>query len=363
MKFTHGLIAILSPALLVSAAQNAQAPASPNSRTSLIRVSREQREAMRKLDRRVLLNVEVTDPSGKPVSGLTEQDFTILDQNSPQSISSFQMVAGNSASGRAHIVLVIDSLNNSFSDVARQQRMADAYLRQNSGHLNYPVSLALLSDKGLHKIDVSADGNLLADQLREQSLRPGRFSFNGGPSGGNQRFLLSVKALTTLAEEERDTSGRAILVWMGQGWPWYSDPGYEAATFQHKKSYFNTLVELSTALRLAQVTIDSVSPAGPNHSTDVAPPKSLHGIRIPAEADAQELSLAALVRLTGGRSLNGESDLVAEIAQCVQEADTYYRIAFDPGPANVPNELRSLNVKLDKAALTPRTFTLYYAQP
>jgi VWFA-related protein len=326
-------------------------------------MSREDRESLLRLDHRVLINVVVTDSSGNPVNGLKEEDFTLLDQDRPQAINSFQMVDGKSATGRAHIVLLIDSVNNSFSDVARQRRTVDAYLRQNGGRLSFPVSLALLSDKGLQKIDSSLDGNLLAAQLHQRFSRPGRFSFNGGPSGGNQRFLLSIAALRTIAAEEREVTGRVILVWMGQGWPSLTDPGYEAATPEDKKSYFDALVQLSTTLRIAQVTIDNVSSADPSRPGDGTEQHNLLGIRRPEEAEARDLSLSTMVQLTGGRILNQERDLVVGIGQCALEANTYYRMSFDPETAKRPNELRHLEVKMDRPALLPRTYTLYYAQP
>jgi hypothetical protein len=38
---------------------------------------------------RIFLDVVVTPKSGTPVSGLLEQDFTILDNSAPQTITSF----------------------------------------------------------------------------------------------------------------------------------------------------------------------------------------------------------------------------------------------------------------------------------
>lgn len=367
MRILSCLAALISSASLTVAAQGVQVNSGPqHSRPlsqGLIRMSREDRESLLRLDHRVLINVVVTDQSGKPVNGLKEEDFTLLDQDRPQAIRGFQMVDGKSAMGRAHIVLLIDSVNNSFSDVARQRRTVDAYLRQNGGRLSFPVSLAILSDKGLQKVGPSLDGNHLATALHEQFPRPGRFSFNGGPSGGNQRFLLSIQALRTLAADERDEPGRAVLVWMGQGWPTLTDPGYEAATLDDKKSYFDALVQLSTTLRIAQVTIDNISSLDPARIDERVESAISHGIRRPEEAEAQDLSLATMVELTGGRVLSQANDFVGEIGRCVSEADTYYRMSFDPEAAKGPNELRSLSVKLDKPALVPRTYTLYYAQP
>src|ERR1035441_10078580 len=47
--------------------------------------------------RQMTLDVVVTDKSGKPVSGLAQKDFTLLDNKQPQKIVSFQAVAGAAA--------------------------------------------------------------------------------------------------------------------------------------------------------------------------------------------------------------------------------------------------------------------------
>ena len=41
--------------------------------------------------RRVVVDVVVTGPDGKPVSGLSEQDFTVLEDRKPQSVRAFEV--------------------------------------------------------------------------------------------------------------------------------------------------------------------------------------------------------------------------------------------------------------------------------
>ena len=50
--------------------------------------------------RHVILNVVVTDASGKPVSGLQEKEFTLFDNHQRQQIVSFQGVEGRTAKQR-----------------------------------------------------------------------------------------------------------------------------------------------------------------------------------------------------------------------------------------------------------------------
>ena len=105
MRILNCLAALISSVSLIVAAQGVEVSSGPQQ--GLIRMSREDRESLLRLDHRVLINVVVTDSSGNPVNGLKEEDFTLLDQDRPQAINSFQMVDGKSATGRAHIVLLI----------------------------------------------------------------------------------------------------------------------------------------------------------------------------------------------------------------------------------------------------------------
>jgi hypothetical protein len=58
---------------------------------------------------RIYLDVVVSPNSGPPVSGLQQQDFTVLDNNVPQTITSFEALDGPQAP--TEVVLVIDAVN------------------------------------------------------------------------------------------------------------------------------------------------------------------------------------------------------------------------------------------------------------
>ncbi len=96
-------------------------------------------------DHHVTLDVVVTDKSGKPVSGLPQSDFTVIDNKQPDKILSFQAMAAQTADPPMEIILMVDKVNttvDNFSDV-RQQLMK--YLGQN-GQLPLPTSITFFSD-------------------------------------------------------------------------------------------------------------------------------------------------------------------------------------------------------------------------
>ena len=128
----------------VSVAASAQAPAGE---ATTLRVNA----------RLVVLDVTATDKSGKPITGLTADDFKVFEDNVPQRLRSFepasahQLPATVSEQGASAVfdpatpasfgatpvaVLVLDQLNTHFADSAYARRQLGNYLK------SQPVVLA-----------------------------------------------------------------------------------------------------------------------------------------------------------------------------------------------------------------------------
>lgn len=100
-------------------------------------------------NRHIRLDVVVTAKSGHVLSGLRQQDFTLLDNKEPQKIVSFRTVEGATATtDPVEVILLIDEVNTSFANVGMERQEIEKFLRQNSGELIRPVSIVLFSDSG-----------------------------------------------------------------------------------------------------------------------------------------------------------------------------------------------------------------------
>jgi hypothetical protein len=132
-----------------------------------MRRSPEDRDRPGRVARRIILNVVVTDASCKPVSGLQEEDFTLLDNHQRQQIVSFQGVEGRTAKQPVHVIFMLDILNNSFQDVAYQTRAVEKYLDQNREQLSFPVSIAVLTEAGIDLGQHSRDATLSSANSRK----------------------------------------------------------------------------------------------------------------------------------------------------------------------------------------------------
>ena len=368
------------------------APTSP----SLIPRSHEERERRYQAEHRIILNVLVTDTSGRTVKGLKQEDFTILDDGTPKGSISFRPMEGSLGLAPAHVILMLDTVNSSPRSVAYERQGVEKFLAQSPKQLEYPTSIGVLSRLGATVSQQSQDRDELVREFRtlvnsvhrygcedegnsSLQLFAGSLFGNVGVHGlsndsqpgqrascEDQRFRLSVSSLHRLAMQQIDVPGRAILIWIGPGWPLLSSHEFRPDSPAIKQNFFDYLVQLSTALREGQVTLDAVSSPELFRIEETLSDHDIalvNGVSSEEQVTAGSLALQVLSHQSGGQVLTAGKDLAKEMAQCVADADSYYVLSFDSAPGTRPGEYRSLQVSVKKPGLTVRTNTVYYAQP
>jgi len=355
----------------------------------LIPRSHEERERRYEAGHRLILNVRVTDAYGKPVTGLGEDDFTLFDNQQAQKIASFRAVNGDISAATTHVMIVLDTLNDSERTFANDRKEIAKFLRQNQGPLAYPVSIALSTGSGIKAGQPSRNPAALLEELDNIAREDHAFDcadetgvnqaflsvwMPGSPSTDvsshkaaclNQRFIRSVSTLNELAQHEVNVHGRLILIWIGSGWPLLSSHEFRPDTKALKQNFFHYLVELSTSLREAQITLDAVSPKDFFHTTQLRSDHDndyFNGVPSEEEVSAGSLALQVLAHQSGGQILEGSKDVAADLATCISDAESYYVLSFDSAPATSPGEYHPLEVKVNRPGLTLRTNTFYYAQ-
>lgn len=319
-------------------------------------------------DHRMTLDVVVTDKSGRPLPGLQQQDFTLLDNKQPQKILSFRAVGGGTATADppVEVILLVDEVNTSFSQVAFARDAIKKFLGRNGGELARPVSLVFFSDSGTTiGTTPSQDGNAVIADLsqKESGLRTIRRS--SGFYGGDERLQLSLHTIERLVDYEAAKPGRKIVVWISPGWPLLSGPRVEL-TSKQQQGLFNSIVALSDGLRRARITLDDVDPLGTADAGGFRTSgyvQFLKGVRKAGQVQFGNLALQVLAAQSGGRVLNSSNDVAGEIAACDADANAFYVLSFDGLPGDGPNEYHAIEIKIDKPGLTARTRSGYYAQP
>lgn len=312
----------------------------------------------------ISLDVVVTDKSGKPVAGLDLPDFTLLDNNQPSKILSFHAYngTGQSADTPVEAILLFDTVNTTFDAVSYARQQVDNFLRMNGGHLPIPVSIDWLTNDGVEtQREPSRDGNALAAQLDAYEGRLRSINRSAGAYGAIERFQLSTHMLDNLARSEMDKPGRKLLVWAGPGWPMLDNPNINISG-KSQQALFGEIVQLSTLMRLAHITLYSVSQGMPGPDTFLYQ-SFVKGVKKVQQAGVPNLSLKVLAVQSGGLVLPPTNDMAGSIQECLQDAGAFYTLSFEPAPADGPDQYHELKVRVDKPGLTARTRTGYYDQP
>jgi VWFA-related protein len=309
------------------------------------------------------LDVVVTPKAGPPVSGLQQQDFTILDNKAPQAITSFKAVTGREAPLEA--VLVIDAVNTTAEHVDYERIQIDKFLRAEGGRLAYPIAIVVFANKDIQVVaNFSTDGNALSAALDREDIGLRSIVRSAGFYGATERLQLSLQALHKLVASEAPRRGRKVILWLSPGWPLLSGPHVDLDSKQQQQ-IFADIVNFSTQLRQARVTLYSVDPIGAGESLMHASyyKDFLKGVSKPSDVQVGDLGLPVLAIQSGGLALNFNNDISNLLQQCLSDAIPYYEISFDPPPAGKRGEYHRLEVQVAKPDLTARTRQGYYAQP
>lgn len=312
------------------------------------------------------LDVVVSGHDGKPIAGLQQQDFSVYLDKEPQPIVGFRAVAAATASTEpVQTILLVDTVNTRFSNVAYERQEIDRFLKQNNGKLSQPITLVILSDTNTQITQPSQDGNQLASVLDKAAFGIREVRRDSGFYGWTEQFQISASALERLAAFEQTRPGRKLLIWISPGWPLLSGPEVELSN-KDQQNLFNTLVALTATLRKARITLSSVDPLGTqdaiSYRTDFYQ-EFTKGVPSARKMQIGNLALQVLALQSGGRVLNASNDVTAQIALAASDATAFYTLTVKSPPSERPNEYRAISVRVDKPGLTARTRTGYYAQP
>lgn len=331
-----------------------------------------QAEPQLRVNRRIGLDMVVTDKSGKPVSGLSADSFTVLDNGQPAKVIAFRAVENSGAETAkpdeaTQILILIDTVNSSLIDVGYQRQQIEIFLKQNEGRLEYPVSLFFFNGDGAKRLaPASRDGNVIAAALEKEgsNLRP--IPRAQGFYGAVARMQLSLSALSSLALEGGKLPGRKIVIWLSPGWPMLvrTDATMDA---KQATALFESIVSMSTILRQGRVTLDCIDPirgAGAaalnwyHYESYMKPVTKMNN------ADIGNLSLQVLSRQSGGDAVGYGSDyLSGQIGAIVANAGSYYYLAFEAPLADRKDEYHALKINVNKPDLIVHTRMGYYEQP
>jgi len=304
-----------------------------------------------------------TPKSGLPVSGLQQQDFTLLDNKVPQNITSFAALDGRHAS--VDVIIVMDAVNADYHTVAYERNQIDKFLRADRGDLTHAVSLVVLTDTGIEALaDFSKDGNSLAATLDRYTVGLRFLNRTGGFYGAAERFQISLEGLHELLRRDGARPGRKLMIWASPGWPLLSGPEVEVDS-REQRQLFADIVSFSRDFLQNQITLYSVDPLGTNESIvrDTYWETFVKGVSKPSQVLPGDLGLQVLATQSGGVVLNSNNDISALLQTCLADTRAYYELSFDPPAGDEPDQYHHLEIRIAKAGISGRTRQGYYSRP
>jgi VWFA-related protein len=310
----------------------------------------------------ILLDVVAAPKSGRPVADLQQQDFTVLDNKAEQTITSFKSVTGREA--KLEVTVVIDAVNADPQTISLARIQIDKFLRVEGGHLTYPTTIAIVTDKGVQMLDnLSTDGNALSAALDKEEIGLRDITRSSGYYGATERLQYSLGGLTQLITKEAGRPGRKVMLWVSPGWPLLSGPNTELDSKQQQE-IFGNVVSVTNQLRQGRVTLYSVNPLGTGESVERASyyQEFLKGVSKPSQVNVASLGLPVLAIQSGGKAIDLTNDVAGSLQECLADTVPYYEIGFNAPPSAKVDEYHQIEIKIGKSGLAARTRQGYYSQ-
>lgn len=335
--------------------------------------------------RLVVLDVVVTDQAGRPVSGLEQNDFTVYEDNQPQTIFSFESPAQHQLPADVQInatsdlarapqapvtMVVLDELNTSFQDMSYARRELNLYLEKQPALLAEPTTLLAATNNQFEVLqDYTRDRDKVIAALNkhfpEYSWRLDQSGKSG--SGAVERLAMSLGSLQQIAQAMTGHPGRKNLIWVGAGFPSVDLSASTEMTDQQRETIESAVQKLIDRLQDARVTVTTIDPTiNSTSEVDIESPNDLDTAEDASGSDPfqSDVNFQLLAPATGGRSYVSRNDIDAEIDTAEREGDTYYTISYVPSSQSEAKQpYRRIRVTVDRPGLLVSTRNGYYTQP
>jgi len=338
----------------------------------------------------VVVDVTVTDSHGAPVHNLKQSDFSLLESDSPQTISHFEE---HTAAEQAKLpvmpklepntytnftptpddspinVLLVDTLNTSVNDQANVRQKLIAFAKDIKPGTSLAVfalstRLTLLqgftSDPKLLLAAVSKTTNVqdspvlpdeigasesLADTVRipspqiKDAMRQAEAAQT--VEQNRSRILTTLAAMNQLARYLSGMPGRKNLIWLSGSFPlnFLPNAGLRNA-FRATGSTQAEVRETTNLLARSQVAIYPIDAHGLQNSplADASAGRYAMGpLRVAGDVDtfstqklAEQNTMRQLAESTGGKATLNDNDLRGAVEKAIDNGSSYYTLAYTP---------------------------------
>jgi VWFA-related protein len=322
----------------------------------------------------------------KPVTGLTKDDFILLDEGQQQALTGVeafswragavpevQPVSGWATNRKARLAadgppvtaVMVDGYNSRFEDTHDAMKAVRKVL-ENSAWKGAIFGLFLVDQRGIH---VLQDWTNSAEALAAQARTRGVFVASGADPEGpapapteaeeRLRLLQALGAMEAIGGHMQSVPRRRSIVWLTSGFP---------MSLALKYSYdWERAIERLGAL---DVTVYPVDVAGlrlpPGYSASVG---AAQGARWPGPGgrggkprDNIDMMLEMAAR-TGGVAFYNSNNLAQGLRQAFDDDQVVYRLYFQPNHGKWDGQYRRIQVKTQRKGVELRYRAGYRAFP
>ena len=330
------------------------------------------------MSRLVVLDVVVVDKAGHPISNLDRSQFSITEDNIPQTVRSFDPPLGHTMpdGSEAHPVvhgtadlakignapvniLVFDELNTQWDETAYARLQMEKFLKSQPEVLAVPTLLVAAGDSRfvvLH--DYTQSRAELLESIRTHFPQYPWQMMRGSGNSRIERMEQTLGALSQIAESSRGTPGRKNVIWVGSG---YSSIDTTNLVDDDEEKLMTVIRLVTDRMLAARVTLYMVDPAGVQSSTQDTGVAGDDGSFIDTGGSSLgpyvgKLEFSTFATATGGEIFSNRNDVGYAIGRGAKEGGVYYTLSYVPTNSSDETQgYRQIHVKLKDPSL--RAFT------
>jgi VWFA-related protein len=408
LRFAFLLSAVCAALLLAAFAQTpAPAPATaPSAQTPVLKVT----------THLVQVNVVVHGKKNEPVTDLTKDDFTILDDNHPQKIATFAMESSRPAdakpqrlllpqntftnkpefrpsAAKAVTVILLDSLNSAFEDQVYAKKQLISFLQQLRPEDS--VALYALGTRLQVLHDFTTDAASLIETVNKHKSRAATELADSQPEDPDtgsddldsflaqaqqkiadmqmvNRVSTTMAALEAIANHVSVLPGRKNLIWISGGFPFHIGMDEMAlGDTRDRRMFTDEMEHAARAVTAAQLAIYPVDARGLVGSVDYTatvsgsknarmPPQAGPSKKMKALYDSHD-TMNIMAERTGGKAYYNSNDLKNAIRGAIDDAQVTYILGYYPTHNNWDGKFHNLKVQITRKGVNVRNRLGYFA--
>jgi VWFA-related protein len=357
-------------------------------------------QPLRVTTRLVQIDVIVLDKHGNPMSGLTKDDFVVVDNKSPRTIQLYSTETSQVLPGAPPLpagtysneiqaagvpsnltVILLDSFNTGSMDqeymrsqiakllrtLRAEDRVALYTLGAQLRVLQEFTSDATSLDASLKKYVGERAVDMDVAKSESMSVLNRNLEAVSQDAGidENQVFAMdhrhpTAEALRLIADHVGSLPGRKNLLWVSGSFPFSLEANNLQRTADGQKIPYATDVELTMrALTEANVAVYPVDARGLIDSDFTGAPTHASSVQEMENLGAME----SLARRTGGFAFYNTNAIKGSIRQAIDESRVTYQLGFYPEDVNWDGSFHKLHVKVKRPDAHVQTREGYFALP